>query len=390
MGKLTALAVKNLPAGMHGDGAGLWLQVTATGARSWIFRYRFGPKNRYMGLGSVSAVSLANARKAATKAQQTIQAGIDPLEVKAVEEQAAKQELAALTTFQQCAEEYIDIHRVGWNNPKHAQQWTNTLLTYAIPIFGALPVGHVDARHVELCLRPIWRTKPETASRVRGRIEAVLDFGKVKGYRDGENPARWQGHMELILGARERVVRHHAALPYREVPDFMKLLRLQAGNGARCLEFTILTATRTGEAIGARWEEIDLQERTWSIPATRMKAKREHMVPLSESAVMLLERMSEIRLGEHVFPGQHEGKPISNMAMLMMLRRMGRGDLTTHGFRSAFRDWGAEQTEHQTEVLEMALAHAITSKVEAAYRRGSLFEKRRGLMNDWAQFVEGA
>jgi integrase len=267
-------------------------------------------------------------------------------------------------------------------------QWRNTLNSYASPVFGSLPVQAVDVALVMKALEPIWKTKPETASRLRGRIEAVLDWAAVRGYRRGENPARWRGHLDKLLPARAKIqkVEHHPALPYDEIADFIAVLQDQEGIAARALGFLILTATRTGEIIGTRWDEIDFENRIWVIPGARMKAGREHRVPLSGAALATLRQMNEIREGDFVFPGGKKGKPLSNMAMLSVLKRMGRDDLTAHGFRSTFRDWAAECTNFPREVVEMALAHTIENKVEAAYRRGDLFQKRRQLMEAWARF----
>ncbi len=313
---------------------------------------------------------------------------IDPIEHRAG--QAAAGALAAVKamTFRACADQYISSHRAGWRNPKHAAQWPATLSTYVYPSFGALPVQAVDVGLVMMAVEPIWATKPETAGRVRGRIESILDWATARGYRQGENPARWRGHLENLLPARSKVrrVEHHAALPYPEIGAFVIELRQQEGVAARALEFAILTAARTGEVIGARWDEINIAARLWTIPAERMKAAKEHRVPLSDAALAIVNAMAAIRTGDHVFPGGRAGRPISNMAMLMLLRRMGRGDLTAHGFRSSFRDWAAERTGFPAEVAEMALAHAVADKVEAAYRRGDLFEKRRQLAEAWAKF----
>jgi integrase len=286
-------------------------------------------------------------------------------------------------TFRQCAEAYIKAQATGWKNPKHAAQWPSTLGAYVYPIFGALAVQAVDVGLVMKALEPIWTEKPETASRVRGRIEAVLDWATASKYRKGENPARWKGHLENLLPKKSKVrrVEHHAALPYAELGAFMADLRQREGTAARALEFAILTAARTGEVIGATWDEVDFEARLWTIPGDRMKAGREHRVPLGEAALSILRPLYEVRTGDRVFP-------ISNMAMLMLLRRMGQADLTAHGFRSTFSDWCAEQTSFPSEVREMALAHVVGDKVEAAYRRGDLFEKRRQLSEAWAAFCD--
>ena len=290
-------------------------------------------------------------------------------------------------SFDQCAEAYISAHEIAWKNEKHRQQWRNTLATYVSPVFGKVPVGDVDTDHVLRVIEPIWGKKTETARRLRGRIEVILDWAKVRGYRIGENPARWRGHLTHLLPSRTKVrpVKHHAALPHTEIPAFMKELRKTEGTAALALEFLILTAARTSEVIYASWSEVDLKKQMWIVPADRMKTHREHRVPLSAAATTVLGRARDLK-GDYLFPGRTPDTPLSNMALLMLLGRMNRGDITAHGFRSTFRDWAAEQTNFQNEVVEMALAHAIESKTEAAYRRSDLFEKRRGLMLAWAEF----
>jgi integrase len=303
---------------------------------------------------------------------------------------------AKAVTFTQCAEAYINAHRAGWRNGKHARQWGATLSTYAYPVIGGLSVQTVDTGLVLKVLEPIWTTKPETAGRVRGRLESILDFAKVRDYRDGENPARWRGHLDKLLPAHSKVrqVEHHAALPYTEMAAFLATLRQQQGMAARALEFAILTAARTGEVIGARWNEIDLLDKTWTLPAARMKAHREHRVPLSAGVLAILEEMQAARHGDvsdaFVFPGGKTAAPLSNMAFLMLLRRMGRADLTAHGFRATFKTWASERTSVQNEIVEAALAHVIGGKVEQAYRRSDMFEKRRRLMQQWATFCTTA
>lgn len=386
--RLNAVKVRTAPQGMHGDGAGLWLHVNPAGARSWIFRFMLNGRAREMGLGPVHTVGLADARKRAQECRQQVLEGIDPIAARQARRAGARVEAAKAMNFAECAERYIAAHRAGWKNDKHAAQWPATLATYVYPVFGNLPVEAIDTALVMKAVEPIWAEKPETASRVRGRIESVLDWATARGYRQGENPARWRGHLDKLLPKKTRVrqVEHHAALPYSGSADFMAELGQQEGVAARALEFAILTAARTGEVIGARWEEINLTDRLWTIPAGRMKAGREHRVPLSEATLAVLEKMAAIRSGEFVFPGGRSGRPISNMAVLMLLRRMGRGELTAHGFRSSFRDWAAERTGFPAEVAEMALAHTVSDKVEAAYRRGDLFAKRRQIMDAWAKF----
>lgn len=377
--------------GMHGDGGGLYLQVTegCAGAprKSWLFRYAVAGRERQMGLGPLSDVPLAEARNRASAARELRREGKDPI----VEREAARARASVAATkvmsFDDCAMSYIAAHRAGWRNIKHASQWTNTLATYCSPIFGKLPVQLVDVGLVMKVLEPLWISKPETAGRVRGRIERILDWAKVRGYRDGENPARWRGHIDHLLPARGKVarVKHHAALPYIELPDFMAKLKERDAVAARALEFAILTAARTGEIIGAKWNELDLIERVWCVPAERMKNRREHRVPLSETAIEIVQHMGTIRRNDHIFPGDRRDA-LSNMALLMLLRRMGRVEITAHGFRSTFRDWVEEQTDFPRAVAEMALSHAIGSAVEAAYRRGDLLEKRRPLMQRWAEY----
>lgn len=390
--RLTARQVETASKpGRYADGNGLYLQIARTGTKSWLFRYMLNGTARAMGLGPVTLVSLAEARDLAIDAKRALLAGKDPIEARKEDRQAAKLHAAKAITFKEAAEKYIEAHKAGWKNAKHAGQWTSTLETYAYPVFGDLSVAAIDTGLVLKVIEPIWQTKTETASRVRSRIENILDWATVRGFREGENPARWRGHLEKSLPARSKVrkVRHHAALPYGEVGSFMRELRRREAIAARALEFAILTACRSGEALKAEWSEIDLDKAVWTIPADRMKADREHRVPLSGRAVEILERMGDDfgRKG-FVFPGQKPGKPLSGMAFSMILRRMDRTDITAHGFRSTFRDWASEQTAYPREVAEMALAHSIPDKVEAAYRRGDLFEKRRRLMDDWAKHCD--
>src|SRR5579885_113033 len=385
--RLTAGDVQRKTApGMYHDGRGLYLRIGPTGAKSWIYRYKAGGTERQMGLGAWPTVSLAAARERAETQRRARIDGRDPL----AERRGAR--LAAAMTFKQCAEAYIASHRAGWRNPKHAAQWPATLSAYAYPVFGDRPVEAVDTGLVMRAVEPIWTVKPETASRLRGRIESVLDWATARGYRQGENPARWRGHLENLLPARSKVrrVEHHAALPYGEIAAFMGELRGRDGIAARALEFAILTAARTGEVVGARWDEIDIAEKVWTIPGARMKAGREHRVPLSAPALAIVEDMAEICQSEFIFPGGKARQPLSSMALLMTLRRMGCDNLTVHGFRSTFRDWAAERTGFPADVAEMALAHTVADKVEAAYRRGDLFEKRRQLAEAWAKFCAEA
>lgn len=387
MGKLTAVTVsrKKKP-GRYGDGDGLWLQVGPTGGKSWLLRYELHGRARQMGLGPVDLVPLADARDRARAARRQLLDGIDPIEARRQERAQRLLEAATAKTFKECAVAYIAAHEAGWKNEKHAAQWPSTMEAYVYPMIGALPAASIDTGLVLKCLEPIWTTKPETAGRVRGRIERVLAWAKTRGYRQGENPARWRGHLDTLLPARSKVqrVNHHAALPYAEIPGFMADLRQHGGTSARALEFVILTAARTGEAIGAKWPEIDTAKAVWTIPAERMKSGKEHRVPLSGRALEILDELPSE--GDFVFPGGREGKPLSNMALLMQLRRMNRDDLTAHGFRSTFRDWAAEQTAFPNFVAEMALAHVVGDKVEAAYRRGDLMAKRAKLMQAWASY----
>lgn len=387
---LTPLAVKNAKPGRHADGGGLHLLVKESGARSWVYRFMLNGKSRDVGLGPAGqgGISLADARTARDALRLKVKAGIDPLEERqreAAEALAAAQAAqVAGITFQAVAEAYIHANEESWRNDKHRQQWKNTLTTYVYPVIGELPVAEVGTAHILQILEPIWKAKAETASRIRGRVETILDAAKARGYREGENPARWRGHIAQILPARSRLTRgHHKAMPYEAIPVFVGALHTREAVAALALEFTILTAARTGEVIGAKWDEVDLDKAIWTIPASRMKAGKEHRVPLSPRAVEILG--STQGLGkEWLFPAAGGGK-LSGMAMAMLLRRM-KVDVTVHGFRSGFRDWCAECTGYAHEVAEMALAHTIDNKVERAYRRGDLFDKRRRLMDEWAEF----
>jgi integrase len=391
--RLNALRVeKQRKPGLYPDGNGVYLQVTlgANGSphKSWLFRFRMqGRRERKMGLGAFPAVSLQEARDKASSARKLCQDGVDPVESRKAERAKAKLADARSMTFNQCAKAYITAHRAGWRNIKHAAQWTTTLETYASPIFGTLPADAIDTTLVLKVLEPIWSTKPETASRVRGRVEAVLNWAKARGFRNGENPAHWRGHLDLLLPARAKVrrVRHHAALDYHEIGTFMAALRERKTLAARTLEFAILTAGRTSEVTHARWDEIDLQAKVWTVPGARMKAGREHRVPLSDPAVGILKRMQEVRHNDHIFPGERRAA-LSSMAMLKTLERLGRPDLTVHGFRSSFRTWAAECTPYPREIAESALAHVVGDATEQAYQRGDMFEKRRKLMDAWAGY----
>ncbi|MCJ2020128.1 integrase arm-type DNA-binding domain-containing protein [Methylobacterium sp. E-065] len=386
-GKLTALGVARLKIpGMYGDGHGLWLQVTGSGAKSWIFRFTLRGKSREMGLGSAATFSLAEARDRARDCRKLTADGIDPIEVRRAKFQEAELEAAKAVTFKQCAEIYIEAHKASWRSNRHAKQWPSTLKYYAYPLFGDLPVQIIDTGLVMKALEPIWSTKPETATRVRGRIEAILDWATTRGYRRGENPARWKGHLANLLPRRSKVkkVAHHPALPFRQVPVFMAELRGQDTIPARALEFTILTAVRSGEALGARWVEIDMDRAIWTIPAERMKAGIEHRVPLSEPAVALLAQMRGFN-DIFVFPGRRSGEPLNDKMTRDVLAKLDRTGITVHGFRSSFRDWAGEYTAFPRDLAEMALAHTVGDATERAYRRSDLFEKRRELMNAWAK-----
>jgi integrase len=394
--RLTALkvAAKELAPGMYADGAGLYLRVTPEGARNWVLRYMLDRRPRWMGLGPLSLYGLAEARRRALDARRKRHDGIDPIEARRADRTRQRLDAAKAITFKQCAEGYVASNRAGWRNEKHRYQWDQTLKQFVYPEIGSIPVQAVNTALVLKVLEPIWTEKPETASRVRQRIENILDSAKARGYRDGENPARWRGHLDKILPARSRVrdVEHLAAMPYTELPVFLTSLRTREAIAARALEFLILTAARTGEVISARWNEIDLIDKTWTVPAARMKAHREHRVPMSPRALAILREMEAVREGDddnaYVFPGPKRGKPLSNMAFLMLLRRMELKNLTVHGFRATFKTWASERTSFQNEIAEAALAHIIGNKVEQAYRRGDLFEKRRRLMDTWAKFCE--
>jgi integrase len=388
---LSPTFVKTAPPGMHCDGRGLYLQVTVgkNGKlnRSWIFRYRVSGRSRDMGLGPLATIGLSEAReKAKTRRQERLDK-IDPLEARKSARAAEEVDKAKAITFDEAARAYIKAHEAGWRNAKHASQWRNTLSTYASPVLGALPVRAIDTGLVLKVIEPLWSTRPETASRLRGRIEAILDWARVRGYREGENPARWRGHLSEALPARAKVrkVVHLAAMPYIEVPSFVAALREQEGIAARALEFAVLTATRTGEVLGAQWTEIDFAARVWIVPGARTKREREHRVPLSKSALAVLGRMAAVRESKYVFAGEREGKPLANRAMLLALRGMGIA-VTVHGFRSSFRDWAAERTNFPREIAEASLAHIIGDETERSYQRGDLLEKRAKLMQAWAEF----
>jgi integrase len=380
---MTAKPEPGRSAAMLADGGNLYLQATIgkddAVHRSWVFRYELDGRRHDLGLGSLDTLNLAEAREKARGLRQQLLDGIDPFTAR---QQAKKARLAKLAaearamTFKQSAEACIASHEDAWKNAKHRAQWRSTLETYAYPVIGDLSVDDIATGHIVRVLQPIWKDKPETASRVRGRIEKVLGWATVRGFRSGDNPARWRGHLQELFAAKTKLrpVNHHAALPYTDVPAFVAELRGRDSLSARALEFTLLTAVRTGETIGATWDEIDFAAKVWTIPAARMKAGKAHRIPLSDQAIKILTVVP--REGEHIFP-------LSNMAMLELLRGM-RPGTTVHGFRSSFRDWAAERTSYPNEVAEAALAHTVGDKVEKAYRRGDLFEKRRRLMADWS------
>jgi len=387
--KLTGLQVQKASRpGMYNDGGGLYLRVASGGSKGWIFRYMLSGRTHDMGLGSVDTVSLKQARERARQCRELCYDGIDPIEKRRAQRREAQIEAARVMTFRQCAEAYIAAHEASWRNPKHAAQWPSTMARYVYPVFGRLSVQAIDTGLVLKVIEPIWTAKTETANRVRGRIEAVLDWAAARGYRQGENPARWRGHLENLLPRRSRVapVEHHPALPYAKIGAFMDELTAQKGIAARALEFVILTTARIGEAIGATWAEIDFGQRVWTVPAERMKAGKPHRVALSEAAFAIVMAMHEIRCSKFVFPGAKSDRRLSATSLHMLLRRMGHDGLTVHGFRSSFADWAADCTAFPEEVREMALAHAVGDKVEAAYRRGDLFEKRRQLGQAWADY----
>lgn len=400
--ELSAIAVSNLKTIVTSDGIktrfmvgganGLHLRIVGE-AKSWILRVTINGKRHDIGLGSYPGVTLATARKLANQHHDLIAQGIDPLAERRAKIEAARAQKLMAKTFKECAEAYIAAHRGEWKNPKHAAQWTATLETYAYPVFGSKSVASIDTNLVLEVIEPMWATKTETASRLRGRIEKVLGWATFRGFRQGENPARWKDHLDHHLPLRSdvRKVKHHAALPYAELGAFMSDLRKREGTSARALEFAILCASRSGEVRGATWDEIDLNIRMWTIPADRMKAEKEHRVPLSDAAVAILKAQQALPPVEgqegpaYVFAAPRGGA-LSDMALTAVLKRMGRADLTQHGFRSTFREWAGEVSKHPREVVEHALAHQLADKAEAAYQRGSLLPKRVVLMNDWAKF----
>ena len=391
MGKLNTKRAAAAKPGKHEDGDGMRLVVSAAGARRWVVRFTVNGKRREMGIGSYPGVSLADARIAAQQARSLAASGVDP-----VESRKARQTPAKVHTFTRVAAEYIRAHRRGWKNPKHARQWVRTLKTYARPVIGNKLVNDIGTEDLLILLSPIWTTKTETAKRVQGRVENVIDYATARQYRtDPMNPARWRGHLATLLPkpGSVKTVTHHPAMPYDDLPAFMVELSGMNSVSSMALRWLVLTATRTSETLQAQWSEIDIKAGTWTIPAGRMKAKREHSIPLPSAALAILEELPRVEGNAYLFPGARYGRPLSNMALLQLMRGMGygvkgeRGPYVPHGFRSAFRDWSGEVSSFPRDVAEMALAHTIANKVEAAYRRGSLFDKRRLMMAAWADYV---
>jgi integrase len=389
--ELTALAVSKLRRpGLHAAGGakGLGLKIMPSGSRAWVLRVVVAGKRREYGLGSYPTVTLASARERARSMLDQLFAGVDPADAKKQAKSALAAQRAKAVTFKTLAEQYIAQHEASWKNAKHAAQWTTTLKTYAFPVCGHMVAADIDVATVLRVLEPIWLDKTETASRLRGRLEAVLDYATAKGLREGPNPARWKGNLALTLPAKRKVspVEHHPAIPVKYMPKFFKSLQEREGMAARALEFLTLTAARSGEVRGAQWNEIDLAKKIWVVPAERMKAKREHRVPLSTQAIALLKSLPSKKAGSLVFPGRKPTTKLSDMALTAVMRRM-EIEAVPHGLRSSFRDWVGEETFYPREVAEMALAHAVGNAVEAAYRRGDLFEKRRAMLNDWATYL---
>ena len=389
--QLSALRVGTAPVGMHSDGHGLYLQVTTgtdgTLRKSWIYKFGLDGRTRHMGLGSLDFVSLSEAREKALAAGKLRLAGIDPIEARTSElaaKKAAKAlEKAKAMTFDEAATAYIKAHRAGWKSAKHHQQWLSSIRDVS-PVIGGLPVQAIDTALVMQVLDPIWASKNVSAGRLRARLESVLDWAKSRGYRDGENPARWKGHLEYSLPSPSKVhkPKHHPHLPYAELPSFMVALREQNAISAKALEFLIATATRTSETLGAKWSEID--DKVWIIPGERMKAGREHRIPLNDPAIAILGQMKAIKQNAYVFPGVSR-QQLSSETLLALLDRMGRDDITAHGFRSTFSTWAAERS-FPREVVEMSLAHSVGTAVERSYMRSDLISRRRDLMTEWGVF----
>jgi integrase len=409
--RLSSAKVKHAKPGMHADGGGLYLQVTVGKEvgqvnKSWLFRFARAGRERQMGLGSLNTVGLSEAREEAERCRKVIREGKDPVDVRDALRASANVAKAKSVPFEWCAIAYMAAHEAGWRNAKHRQQWTNTLQTYVYPVIGKLPVDAVDTGLITQILSPIWTAKNETASRIRGRIEVILDWAKVNGHRSGDNPARWRGHLDHLLAPRRKVRKggHHPALPYEKIPEFMRELRAQEGLAAKALEFTILTAARSGETRGAPWEgEIDTAGKLWTVPAARMKGERKHEVPLTAPALAVIEYMRSVRQNDYVFPGDTANEPLSDMALTEVIRRMnqarekagkplwvdpnqGNREVVPHGFRSSFRDWAGEVTSFPDSVAEAAIAHAKGCKTEAAYQRGTMLQRRRKLMEAWSKY----
>lgn len=380
--------ISEASAGTHRVNDGLYLQVSKSGSTSWIFRFQLDGRRREMGLGTYPDVSMLAAKEASEDARRLVAKRIDPITARDKALADGRTQSEKVVTFKAYALDYIQTHRAGWSNVKHAQQWENTLTTYAFPVIGEKPISAVNTDDLLKILSPIWSVKNETASRVRNRLEAIISSAKARRLFEGENPALWKGHLETLLPKRNSLkrVKHHAALPYAEIPEFICQLNQQAGLSARALLLVILTACRTSEVLQAAWAEFDLDAAVWTIPAARMKARREHKVPLSAQAVAILRSTPQLLGSPYVFPGTRPGRPLSQMAMAMLLRRMKLEGLTVHGFRSSFRDWAAEETSFPNMVAEMALAHTVSNAVEAAYRRGDLLAKRKELMQAWADY----
>lgn len=386
--KLSALRVKRASKpGLYGDGHGLYLRVGDGNAKSWVLRYMLSGVAHSMGIGAVADFSLAEARERAAKYRKLAKQGIDPIEARRAERTGSS---ARAITFAACAEAYIANHKGAWKGARHAKQWMSSLEAYACPALGGLPVSRIDTAAVMSVLGPIWTQKPETAARLRGRIESVLDFATSAGYRSGENPARWRGHLANLLPRKSKVaqVKHYQALPYAAMPAFMTLLRQRTEVADYALQFAILTAVRSGEALAATWDEFDLEAKLWTIPAERMKAKRDHIVPLSDAVLVVLAKMRMIRqpgVGV-VFAGRRRGRPLGHGQLLRTIAALGYRGVTTHGMRSAFRDWAGDCTAFPRELAEAALAHVVGDKSETAYRRSTAIEKRRCLMQAWADY----
>jgi len=395
--KLSDLKVRKVKSpGYLGDGGGLYLQVSPSLSKSWVFRYQANGRTREMGLGSFNTFGLRDARDRATSCRKLLADGIDPIEQRNAAQQKKRLSDARVMTFGQCCEKYIEAHRSGWKNAKHAGQWDATLRTYCTLLW-PLDVATIDTVLVMKCLEPIWKAKTETASRVRGRIESVLAWATVRKFRTGDNPAAWRNHLDQLLPKRSKVqkVEHRAALPYADMPEFMTKLHLRQGLSARALELQILTATRPGEAAGAQWDEFDVPAAMWIIPADRMKAGKEHRIPLSPTVLALLQSLipitpkgKQLHIAGHVFPGVKD-RPLTTAAAMNLLKEL-HPQITAHGFRSTFRDWAAETTKHPREVIEAAMAHRLKDKSEAAYQRGDLLIRRAKLMKDWARYCRSA